>query len=109
MNSKTLAVAAVAAALSMTSVLSASQAEAGHRHHRDLLYAGAGFLGGVIVGNVIADRHHNHSHFGHGGYGALPAAHVQSCFDRYKSYNVHTNTWVDYEYRTRVCYSPYLY
>ena len=109
MSIKTLAVAAVAAAVSFTTIIPVSQAEAGHRHHREALYAAGGFFGGLIVGNVLAERgpsygyHHDH------GYGALPAAHVQSCFDRYNSYNVQTNTWVDFNYRTRVCYSPYLY
>ncbi len=107
MNIKTLAIATVAAAVSLTAVLPASQAQAGHRRDAAIA-AGAGFFGGLIVGGVLSERHshgHGHGHY----YEALPAAHVQSCFDRYKSYDVATNTWVDYHYRTRICYSQYLY
>ena len=105
MSLKTFAIAAAAATVAFTTVLPASQAEAGHRHHRNALYAGAGFLGGVFVGSLLSERRYPNYY----SYGALPAAHVQSCFDRYRSYNVHTNTWVDYSMRTRVCYSPYYY
>lgn len=105
MSLKTFAIAAAAATIAFTTVMPASQAEAGHRHHREALYAGAGFLGGVVVGNLLSERSTPY----YNSYGGLPAAHVQSCFERYRSYNVHTNTWIDYNYRTRVCYSPYLY
>ncbi|HMB47869.1 MAG TPA: hypothetical protein VKN63_06290 [Afifellaceae bacterium] len=105
MNFKTVAIASIAAAVSIAAIIPVSQAEAGHRHHRDALYAAGGFFGGLIVGNVLAERDHYHGR----RYGALPAAHVQSCFDRYNSYHVETNTWTDYNYRTRVCYSPYFY
>jgi len=107
MSLRAISIAAVAAAVSFAAVLPVSQAQAGHRD--DAYIAGAaGLFGGLILGSVLSERRHNHGHY-HGGYGSLPAAHVQSCFDRYRSYNVHTNTWVDYSYRTRVCYSPYLY
>lgn len=106
MSLKTFAIAAAAATVAFTTVMPASQAEAGHRHHRrEALYAGAGFLGGFVIGNIVSN--HNHSHYR--AYGALPAAHVQSCFDRYRSYNLDTNTWIDFHGRTRVCYSPYFY
>ena len=39
-----------------------------------------------------------------GGYGN---AHVQWCFDRYRSYNRRTNTWVSYSGDVRQCRSPY--
>jgi len=109
MTIKTLAIAALAAAVSVTTIMPVSQAEAGHRHRREALYAAGGFFGGLIVGGVLSERGHSHGYRPDYGYGALPAAHVQSCFDRYNSYNVHTNTWVDFNYRTRVCFSPHLY
>jgi BA14K-like protein len=39
-----------------------------------------------------------------GGYGSR---HVQWCLDRYRSYNVRTNTWVGYSGRVYQCRSPY--
>jgi hypothetical protein len=105
MSLKTFAIAAAATVVAFTAALPASQAEAGHRHHREALYAGAGFLGGFVIGNIVSE--HRHSHYR--AHGALPAAHVQSCLDRYRSYQVDTNTWTDFHGRTRVCYSPYYY
>jgi BA14K-like protein len=34
--------------------------------------------------------------------------HVQWCLDRYRSYNVRTNTWVSYSGDVRRCRSPYM-
>ncbi len=34
-------------------------------------------------------------------------AHVRWCRDRYRSYNVRTNTWVSYSGQVRQCNSPY--
>jgi hypothetical protein len=33
--------------------------------------------------------------------------HVEWCRDRYRSYNVRTNTWVSYSGRVRECVSPF--
>lgn len=35
-------------------------------------------------------------------------AHVEWCIDRYRSYNVRTNTWVSYSGQVRQCISPYM-
>ena len=35
-------------------------------------------------------------------------AHVEWCLDRYRSYNVRTNTWVSYSGQVRQCVSPYM-
>jgi BA14K-like protein len=34
--------------------------------------------------------------------------HVEWCLDRYRSYNVRTNTWVSYSGEVRQCRSPYM-
>jgi hypothetical protein len=39
-----------------------------------------------------------------GGYGSR---HVEWCLNRYRSYNVRTNTWVGYSGRVYQCRSPY--
>ena len=38
------------------------------------------------------------------GYGSR---HVEWCLNRYRSYNVRTNTWVSYSGRVHQCVSPY--
>jgi hypothetical protein len=50
--------------------------------------------GSIILGNQNYNR----------GYGN---AHIRWCEDRYRSYNVRTNTWVSYSGEVRQCISPY--
>jgi hypothetical protein len=52
-------------------------------------------IGGGIIAGGINDR---------GGYSSR---HVEWCQDRYRSYNVRTNTWVAYSGQVRQCDSPY--
>jgi hypothetical protein len=42
-----------------------------------------------------------------GYYGTYGSNHVEWCLNRYRSYNVRTNTWVSYSGRVNQCYSPY--
>jgi hypothetical protein len=48
---------------------------------------------GIALGNRYDD-----------GYGSR---HVEWCLNRYRSYNVRTNTWVAYSGRVHQCVSPY--
>ncbi len=50
---------------------------------------------GIALGN--RDRYYD-------GYGSN---HVEWCLNRYRSYNVRTNTWVSYSGHVRQCVSPY--
>jgi hypothetical protein len=50
---------------------------------------------GIVLGN--RDRYDD-------GYGS---SHVEWCMNRYRSYNVRTNTWVAYSGRVHQCVSPY--
>jgi hypothetical protein len=52
-----------------------------------------------MIGAGIALNHRNYD-----GYGSR---HVRWCMDRYRSYNVRTNTWVSYSGDVRQCNSPY--
>jgi hypothetical protein len=45
-----------------------------------------------------------YNNYGHGNYGSR---HVRWCLNRYRSYNVRTNTWVSYSGAVRQCVSPY--
>ena len=61
-----------------------------------------GYYGGPYfgfgTGIVVAPRRY--------GYG-LGNRHVRWCQNRYRSYNVRTNTWTAYSGRVRECISPY--
>jgi hypothetical protein len=52
-----------------------------------------------MIGAGIALGHRNYD-----GYGSR---HVEWCMNRYRSYNVRTNTWVSYSGRVNQCVSPY--
>lgn len=52
-----------------------------------------------MIGAGIALNHRNYD-----GYGNR---HVEWCMNRYRSYNVRTNTWVSYSGHVRQCRSPY--
>jgi len=54
----------------------------------------------LIIGGSIASQ----NNYDGGGYGSR---HVEWCFDRYRSYNPRTNTWVAYSGRVNQCNSPY--
>jgi len=89
---------------------------------------GAGILGGLIVGSALAGP----SYYGCGYYGCDPyaygpyygprvvyrprviyrarglsAAHVQWCYDRYRSYRASDNSFQPYRGPRQQCYSPY--
>lgn len=74
-----------------------------HARHR---YRGGDFVaplvGGLIIGGMIANqapRHYRHS--GHG------SAHVNWCYNRYRSYDARTDTFQPYHGPRRKCHSPY--
>jgi hypothetical protein len=96
-----------------------------HRGH-DYYYGGvgAGILGGLIVGSALASPYYDCGYYGCGSYyygprvvyrprviyrtrGRLSAAHVQWCYDRYRSYRAYDNTYQPYNGPRRQCYSPY--
>ena len=60
-------------------------------------YYGRPYLG-FGTGIVVVPRRYGY------GYGNR---HVRWCQNRYRSYNVRTNTWVAYSGRVRECISPY--
>lgn len=71
-----------------------------YRHyHRGYYYSTPWWTLPLIGGSIIlGNRYYD------GGYGS---AHVRWCANRYRSYNVRTNTWVSYSGQVRQCISPY--
>ena len=69
----------------------------GYRRHGDFWFPPAAFIAGAIIGGVIA----NQPSYGGGD------AHVQWCYDRYRSYRASDNTFQPYNGPRRQCNSPY--
>jgi hypothetical protein len=65
----------------------------GYRRHNDFWFPLAAFGLGAIVGGAVS-----------GGGGN---AHVQWCYDRYRSYRAFDNTYQPYNGPRRPCFSPY--
>jgi len=72
----------------------------GYRYYNGWWFPGAAFLGGAIIGNMLAapppPRYYNGS-----------SAHVQWCYNRYRSYRASDNTFQPYNGPRRQCVSPY--
>lgn len=73
----------------------------GYRRYNDWWFPAAAFIGGAIVGGALASpapvyRSYRHS-----------SAHVEWCYDRYRSYRASDNTFQPYDGPRRQCYSPY--
>ncbi|MEP1206978.1 MAG: BA14K family protein [Rhizobiaceae bacterium] len=73
-----------------------------HRHRRKRSNGGAvaaGVIGGLIIGGIIANSSRRSAD--------RDEAHIDWCFDRYRSYRVHDNSWKPYNGPRRQCNSPY--
>lgn len=75
---------------------------AGYRYHNGYWYPLAAFAAGAIIGGAVAapPRRVITS-------GALPASHYSWCENRYRSYDVRTNSFQPYNGPRQQCVSPY--
>ncbi|MCM2293239.1 BA14K family protein [Allorhizobium sp. BGMRC 0089] len=71
-----------------------------HRHHGD--GAAAAIIGGLAAGAILGGAMHQRPRVYRG-----TNAHVQWCYDHYRSYRAYDNTYQPYEGPRRQCYSPY--
>jgi hypothetical protein len=71
----------------------------GYRRHGDFWFPAAAFITGAIIGSAINDRPRVVVRGGN--------AHVQWCYDRYRSYRASDNTFQPYNGPRRQCNSPY--
>ncbi|HWK67808.1 MAG TPA: BA14K family protein [Rhizobiaceae bacterium] len=80
-------------------------ARPGWRRHNDWWFPPAAFITGAIVGGALAAPPPPPPPV----YRTRPVgnAHVQWCYDRYKSYRASDNTFQPYNGPRRQCYSPY--
>jgi hypothetical protein len=65
-------------------------------------YPAAAFVAGALIGGAIA----NNNRYYNNGYGS-GSAHVQWCYDHYRSYREYDNTFQPFNGPRRQCYSPY--
>ena len=112
----TLTMVAVATAVSLTAVSGAQAHRTGFRHSHHDHRAGdvaLGALGGLIVGGVIANsaRRQRREAFPPPPVrrAGRSAEHVYWCDQRYRSYNIRTDTFTGYDGRQHYCNSPYPY
>lgn len=72
----------------------------GYRQHNGIWFPAAAFITGAIIGGALNQA-------GSGGRSGDRNAHVQWCYDHYKSYRASSNTYQPYSGSRRVCNSPY--
>ena len=113
----TLTMVAIATTASLT-VVSSAQAHptffphTHHNHHRSGLNRGEaaalGAVGGLLVGTMIANSNNRRQVQQVQPAGRSPA-HVNFCVNRYRSYDVYSDTFLGFDGRRHYCNSPYAY
>ncbi len=71
----------------------------GYRYHNGYWYPLAAFAAGAIIGGAVADQNARAADRGD--------AHVQWCYDHYRSYRASDNTFQPYHGPRKPCVSPY--
>jgi len=72
----------------------------GYRRHGDFWYPAAAFLAGAAIGSIIANQPRTTVR-------GSSSAHVEWCYNRYKSYRASDNTFQPYNGPRQQCFSPY--
>jgi BA14K-like protein len=90
---KKISLSLIAAALAFGTMGASSQANAGglSKQEAALLAGAGGFVLGAIIGS---QRHHGHRRV---IYVNSWEAHVARCFNRYRTYDPHTDTFIGYD------------
>jgi len=71
----------------------------GYRRHGDFWFPAGAFIAGALITGAIVN---NQNRVYRGG-----DAHVEWCYDRYRSYRASDNTFQPYNGPRQQCYSPY--
>lgn len=76
----------------------------GYRRYNDFWFPAGAFIAGAIIGGAL-----NQPRYAQPPYVQRTRndAHVQWCYDRYRSYRASDNTFQPYNGPRRQCYSPY--
>lgn len=72
----------------------------GYRYYNGWWFPAGAFVAGAIIGGAIAN---NGPRYYNGG----GSAHVEWCYNRYRSYRAYDNTFQPYNGPRQQCYSPY--
>lgn len=73
----------------------------GYQYYNGFWFPAGAFIAGAIIGGAIANNNNNYPRYAGG------SAHVQWCYDRYRSYRSWDNTFQPYNGPRQQCYSPY--
>lgn len=76
----------------------------GYRRHNDFWFPAGAFIAGAIIGGALNQPRYQAPRYAQPAYGN---AHVQWCYDRYRSYRASDNTFQPYNGPRQQCYSPY--
>ncbi|MEO5323636.1 BA14K family protein [Mesorhizobium sp. CC13] len=76
----------------------------GYRRYNDWWFPAGAFIAGAIIGGALSQPRYIAPRY---GVRASGDAHVQWCYDRYRSYRAWDNTYQPYNGPRRQCYSPY--
>jgi hypothetical protein len=76
----------------------------GYRRHGDFWFPAAAFVAGALITGAITNSRPRTVIVERDGYGS---AHVEWCYNRYRSYRASDNTFQPYNGPRQQCYSPY--
>lgn len=83
----------------------------GYQRHGDWWFPAGAFIAGAIIGGALADPGPSYYEPPRRVYRRVERnyddAHVQWCYDRYRSYDAYSNTFQPYNGPRQICYSPY--
>lgn len=82
----------------------------GYRRHGDFWFPAGAFIAGALIGGALAapaPRYVEPEYRVRRVYRGGGNAHVQWCYDRYRSYRAYDNTYQPYDGPRAQCYSPY--
>ena len=76
----------------------------GYRNYNGFWFPAGAFIAGAIIGSALNNQQYygDRTYYGGGG-----SAHVDWCYDRYRSYRASDNTFQPYNGPRQQCYSPY--
>ena len=79
----------------------------GYRRHGDFWFPAGAFIAGALIGGALTAPGPYYDAPPRRVYRGGGSAHVQWCYDRYRSYRASDNTFQPYGGPRRQCYSPY--
>ncbi len=81
-----------------------------HRRHWRHRHSGWGLGFGLPLAFGLGAPLYADRYYGYGGHGYRDSGsgHVEYCFDRYRSYDLRTNTFMGYDGLRHECISPYM-